>query len=106
MTRSSCKRFIDSVAEIYEYTPGFIHAKMYISDDDVAMIGTINLDHRSPVRHFENGVWLYKCGVIDDIRADIADTISKSEKIESGSLKDTLIDRFIRSVVRIFTPML
>ena len=70
------------------------------------MIGTINLDYRSLVHHFENGVWLYKCDVIDDIKADIMDTISKSEKIESGSLKDTLLNRFIRSLVRIFAPML
>lgn len=106
MTRSSYKRFIDSGAEIYEYTPGFIHAKMYISDDEAAMIGTINLDYRSLVHHFENGVWLYKCDVIDDMKADIINTISKSEKIEFNSIKDTLLNRFIRSVVRIFAPML
>lgn len=106
MTRSSYKRFIDSGAEIYEYTPGFIHAKMYISDDEAAMIGTINLDYRSLVHHFENGVWLYKCDVIDDIKTDIIETISKSEKIEFNSLKDTLLNRFIRSLVRIFAPML
>ncbi|MDE6665041.1 MAG: cardiolipin synthase [Ruminococcus sp.] len=106
MTRSSYRRFIDSGAEIYEYTPGFIHAKMYISDDEIAMIGTINLDYRSLVHHFENGVWLYKCDVINDIKADITDTISKSEKIEKDTLKDTLPNRFIRAVVRIFAPML
>lgn len=106
MTRSSYKRFIESGAEIYEYTPGFIHAKMYISDDEFAMIGTINLDYRSLVHHFENGVWLYKCGAIDAIKSDIIDTISKSEKIECGSLKDTLFKRFVRSFVHIFAPML
>ncbi|MCM1330485.1 MAG: cardiolipin synthase [Ruminococcus sp.] len=106
MTRSSYKRFIESGAEIYEYTPGFIHAKMYISDDETAMIGTINLDYRSLVHHFENGVWLYKCDVTSDIKADILNTVSMSEKIERGSLKDNLLHRFIRSVVRIFAPML
>ncbi|MDE6789164.1 MAG: hypothetical protein K2J47_07595 [Ruminococcus sp.] len=106
MTRSSYRRFIDSGADIYEYTPGFIHAKMYLSDDEIAMIGTINLDYRSLVHHFENGVWLYKCDVINDIKADIIDTISKSEKIEKDTLKDTLPNRFIRAVVRIFAPML
>ena len=106
MTRSSYRRFIDSGVEIYEYTPGFIHAKMYVSDDEIAMIGTINLDYRSLVHHFENGVWLYKCDVINNIRNDITDTISKSEKIENDTLKDTLLKRFIRAVVRIFSPML
>ena len=106
MTRSSYRRFNDSGAEIYEYTPGFIHAKMYLSDDEIAMIGTINLDYRSLVHHFENGIWLYKCDVINDIKADIIDTISKSEKIEKDTLKDTMFNRFIRAVVRIFSPML
>lgn len=106
MTRSSYRRFIDSGADIYEYTPGFIHAKMYVSDDELAMIGTINLDYRSLVHHFENGVWLYRCDVIGNIKEDIMNTILKSEKIENGSLKDTLLKRFIRSVVRIFAPML
>lgn len=106
MTRSSYRRLIDSGVEIYEYTPRFIHAKMYISDDEIAMIGTINLDYRSLVHHFENGVWLYQCDIINDIKADIIDTISKSEKIENNTLKDTLPKRFIRAIVRIFAPML
>lgn len=106
MTRSSYRRFIESGAKIYEYTPGFIHAKMYVSDDELAMIGTINLDYRSLVHHFENGVWLFRCGVIEDIKADISDTISKSQRIETDSINDTLSQKFVRAVVKIFAPML
>ena len=61
MTRSFYKRFMDCGVKIYEYEPGFIHANTYISDDKYAIIGTINLDYRSLVHHFENGVWLYNC---------------------------------------------
>ena len=59
MTRSSYADLLKSGVRIYEYKPGFIHAKMYVCDDMTAMIGTINLDYRSLVHHFENGVWLY-----------------------------------------------
>ena len=92
--------------KIYEYTPGFIHAKSYICDDEYAMIGTINLDYRSLVHHFECGVWMYKCDSIKDIRADLLATMEKSEEVTSDKLKTGLITRFIRSVVRIFAPML
>lgn len=106
MTRSSYRRFIENGAEIYEYEPGFIHAKMYVSDDEFGMIGTINLDYRSLVHHFENGVWMYKCKVISDIKKDILKTMDKSIRIEMDSLKDNLMKRFIQSVVRIFAPLL
>ncbi len=106
MTRSSYQRFLDSGVKIYEYEPGFIHAKMYISDDALAMIGTINLDYRSLVHHFENGVWMYRCDVISDMKQDFLATMAQSIKIEKNSLKDTLAKRFVRAVVKIFAPLL
>ena len=68
MTRSFYKRLMYAGVKIYEYEPGFIHAKTYVVDDIYAMIGTINLDYRSLVHHFENGVWMYKCDVINNIK--------------------------------------
>ena len=106
MTRSFYHRLMKSGVKIYEYKPGFIHAKSYIADDEYAMIGTINLDYRSLVHHFENGVWMYKCASIKNIKADIDDTIAKSIEITPDMLKTGLVTRFIRSVVRIFAPML
>ena len=44
--------------KIYEYTPGFIHAKNFVVDDRYATVGTVNLDYRSLFLHFEDGVWL------------------------------------------------
>lgn len=61
MTRSFYHRLMVAGVKIYEYEPGFIHAKSYLVDDNQAMIGTINLDYRSLVHHFENGVWIYNC---------------------------------------------
>ena len=106
MTRSFYKRLIDAGVKIYEYEPGFIHAKTYVADDKFAMVGTINLDYRSLVHHFENAVWLYDCESIKDIKSDIDETISKSIKVESKMLKTNLFNRFFRAIVRIFAPML
>ena len=92
--------------QIYEYEPGFIHAKSYLADDAIAMIGTINLDYRSLVHHFENGVWMYKCDSIHALKADMEDTLAKSIRITSDMLKTNLLQRVIRSVVRIFAPLL
>ena len=106
MTKSFYHRLMKAGVRIYEYKPGFIHAKSYIADDDYAMIGTINLDYRSLVHHFENGVWMYRCDAIADLKADINDTLAKSIEITPDMLKTGLLTRLIRSVVRIFAPML
>ena len=106
MTRSFYHRLMKSGVKIYEYEPGFIHAKSYIADDEYAMIGTINLDYRSLVHHFENGVWMYRCASIRDLKKDIEETFAKSIEITPEMLKTGLFKRFVRSVVRIFAPML
>ena len=106
MTKSFYKRFIDSGVKIYEYELGFIHAKTYITYDKYAIIGTINLDYRSLVHHFENGVWLYNCDCLKDLKNDIDDTLDKSIEITPKMLKTNLFNRLFRSIVRIFAPML
>ncbi len=106
MTRSFYHRLMRSGVKIYEYEPGFIHAKSYIADDIYAMIGTINLDYRSLVHHFENGVWMYKTDSIADMKKDVEETVAKSIEVTPSMLKTGLITRFIRSIVRIFAPIL
>lgn len=106
MTRSFYHRLMSAGVKIYEYEPGFIHAKSYLVDDDYAMIGTINLDYRSLVHHFENGVWMYQCEANKSLKADIADTFTKCIEVTPDMLKTNLLQRFICAVVRIFAPML
>ncbi len=106
MTQSFYHRLMAAGVRIYEYEPGFIHAKSYLVDDKYAMIGTINLDYRSLVHHFENGVWMYGCQCIGDLKADMEDTLNKSIEVNSDTLKTNLLQRFIRAVVRLFAPML
>ena len=106
MTRSFYHRLMKAGVKIYEYEPGFVHAKSYLVDDDYAMIGTINLDYRSLVHHFENGVWMYRCEAIKELKTDMVDTLGKSIEVTPDMLKTNLLQHFIYSVVRIFAPML
>ena len=106
MTQSFYYRLMAAGVRIYEYEPGFLHAKSYLADDDQAMIGTINLDYRSLVHHFENGVWMYDCESIKDLKSDMEETLRKSIEVTPEMLKANLLQRFIRAVVRIFAPML
>ncbi len=105
MTRSHYINLINSGVKIYEYECGFVHAKTYISDDETAIVGTINMDYRSLVHHFENGVWIYKHTVIQDIKNDFLETQEKSIKFERHMLKENLFQRFIRAMVKIFSPL-
>jgi cardiolipin synthase len=106
LAKTHYKLLNEAGVRIYEYTPGFIHAKSYLVDDNQAMIGTINLDYRSLVHHFENGVWMYDCDTIKCLKDDMKDTLSKSIEVTNEMLKTTLMQRFVRAVVRIFAPML
>ena len=106
MTQCYYERLMKAGVKIYEYEPGFVHAKCYLADDEIAMIGTINLDYRSLAHHFENGVWMYRCTSIEDIQKDFADTFDKSIRIEDHMLKKGILHRVIRSLVKIFAPML
>lgn len=106
MTRSHYKRLTDAGVKIYEYVPGFVHAKVYLSDDEYAIVGTINLDYRSLVHHFENGVWLYKHEVLMQIKDDMHSTMAQSIEMTSENIPNTLSQRAIRVVVKALSPML
>ena len=106
MTKSNYQILMKSGVKIYEYEPGFIHAKSYISDDKVGMIGTINLDYRSLTHHFENGVWIYNDRALLDIRNDFIETQKNSIYMNDKEIKDNLMSKMIRGIVRIFSPLL
>lgn len=81
-------RLLSSGVKIYEYTPGFIHAKTFISDDKYAMVGTINLDYRSLVHHFENGVWMYGIESKSTLKKDYLETVEKSREIKNEEVEN------------------
>lgn len=106
MTRSFYPRLMSAGVRIYEYTPGFMHAKNYLADDVYAMVGSVNLDYRSLVHHFENGVWMYRCESIQALKADMENTLKESEEIVPQGSKDGVIHKAICAVVRIVAPMM
>ena len=105
ITRSFYGRLIDAGVHIYEYTPGFIHSKLYIADGNTAIIGTMNLDYRSLVHHFENGVWLHGCECIGDMVKDFENTVALSESVVLPKRVNPLL-RLIRAIGRIFAPLM
>lgn len=106
MTRSYYKRFVDAKVKIYEYEPGFIHSKCYIADGEVGMVGTINLDYRSLVHHFENGVWMYKSKAILEVKKDIEKIQDVSIEIKGEDIKNGVFQRMFRAIVKVFSPLL
>ena len=101
------KELIKLGVQIYEYMPGFIHAKNFVSDDEIATVGSINLDYRSLYLHFECGTFLYKVPAISRIKSDFNDILGKCRRI---TLKDCqqrpLIKKIIGGLLRMIAPLL
>lgn len=72
---------LDSGVKIYEYTPGFVHAKCFVSDDCKAVVGTINLDYRSLYHHFECGAYFYRAPVVAQVEKDFLETLKVSQAV-------------------------
>ena len=106
LTRSYYPRLMRAGVQIYEYGAGFIHAKNFLVDDKFGMIGTINLDNRSLVHHFENGVWMYGCDCLADLKADFLETFGNCIKVEPQGVKANPFKRAVCAVLRLFAPML
>ncbi len=81
VTRSYYEGLAEAGVRIYEYTPGFLHAKQCVVDGKMAVVGTINLDYRSLYLHFEDAVLLYDCSCIGEIRRDIAGILDVSTEV-------------------------
>ena len=79
---------IDAGVKIYEYTPGFVHAKVFVSDDREAVVGTINLDYRSLYHHFECAAYMYGVDCIPDILADYNATLNKCREVTPQTIKE------------------
>ncbi len=97
---------IHSGVGIYEYTPGFIHEKTIVSDDEYALVGTINLDYRSLVHHYEDAVMLYATDTVLQIKSAYLEALAESEKIDEKGARLGFFDRIVCSLSRLFAPLL
>ena len=78
---------LDAGVQIYEYTPGFVHAKVFTSDDRKAVVGTINMDYRSLYLHFECAAFLYENSEIPAVENDFQETLKKMSEDHTGRLQ-------------------
>ena len=107
VTRAHYEELVKGGVKIYEYTPGFIHSKVFTVDDQYATVGTINLDYRSLYLHFENGVFLYEADCVAQVEQDVQDTIAVSQRITLKACRATSLPvRLLRSVLRLLAPLM
>lgn len=107
VTRAHYPPLLEAGVKIYEYTPGFIHAKNFVVDGKYATVGTVNLDYRSLFLHFEDGVWMYESPCIQDIEADFLETLERSEEYTLRKARRLSIFGYLyRSILRVFAPLM
>ena len=107
VTKSYYESFIKDGIEIYEFTPGFMHAKTFVVDAEYGVVGSINLDFRSLYLHYECGVWLYKTESIKSMKDDYLETLKRCHKVTMEECKNTSsIRKVLRLIIRMFAPLL
>lgn len=107
VTRSYYAGLAAEGVRIYEYTPGFIHSKQMVCDDEVAVVGTINLDFRSLYLHFENACWFAGCRAVAEVRHDFEKMFPICREVtEKYSQKRSLALRGWECVLRMFSPLM
>ena len=107
LAKSHYRQLVEAGVQLYEYTPGFVHAKVFVSDDQKAVVGTINLDYRSLYHHFECAAYLYQTPCIRDIEQDFQDTLSKCRMVTPESIKnEKLFYKTAGSLMKFIAPMM
>ena len=105
MSRSFYQVLLNGGVKIYEYTPGFVHAKSFVSDDKVATIGTVNLDYRSLFLHFENNSLFYRSGIVEKIKEDFLATQALCSAVQPYDKKRYSRRWAVDGLLRIFAPL-
>ena len=105
MSHSFYQVLLTEGVKIYEYAPGFIHAKGFISDDIVGAVGTVNLDYRSLFLHFENNSLFYRAPLLADLKADFLATQEKCVQIQPLEAKKYSLRWILDGILRIFAPL-
>ena len=106
LTQSFYAQLIEAGVKIYEYLPGFIHAKSFLADDQIGMVGTINMDYRSLYLQFECGVLMYKSIALRQLKDDLLKTMDESELISLYQVNEVkLLTRITRGILRVFAPL-
>lgn len=107
MSRTYYPDLLSAGVKVYEYTPGFVHAKVFVSDDEKAVVGTINLDYRSLYHHFECGVYLFRNEAVTDVENDFNQTLASCIQADMEYYKKIPVcTRLLGRVLRLFGPLM
>ena len=105
-TRGHYRRLLESGVRIFEYSPGFMHAKMALCDDESAIVGSINMDSRSFYQHYENAVWVTGGRAVEAIRRDLEDVFAKSREIDLNAWEARpLHQKLWHGMMTLFSPL-
>lgn len=105
LTRSNYLALIRGGVKIYSYTGAFVHAKSFVADDEIAVVGTINLDYRSFLFHFEDAVLMYKTNAVAQLKRDMEECFALSEAVTEKQAKKNAVSRGFYEILKIFAPL-
>ena len=97
---------IEAGVKIYEYAPGFVHAKAFVADDIIAGIGTVNLDYRSLFLHFECNSVFYKADMVDALKKDYLAAEAESIQRTLDDVKKGPLHNLVNNFLRVIAPLL
>jgi len=107
LAKSHYRSLVASGVKIYEYTPGFVHAKVFVSDDEKAVVGTINLDYRSLYHHFECATYLYQTPCVSDVENDFRETLSKCREVTEETIKNEKVGtKLLGAFMKLIAPLM
>ena len=107
LAKSHYRSLLEAGVKIYEYTPGFVHAKVWTSDDVKAVVGTINLDYRSLYHHYECATYMYKTDCIPDIERDFQETLKQCRQVTEESIRGTeTFYKIMGPVAKLIAPLM
>lgn len=107
LAKSHYRSLLEAGVKIYEYTPGFVHAKVWTSDDVKAVVGTINLDYRSLYHHYECATYMYKTDCIPDIERDFQETLKQCRQVTEESIRGTKASyKIMGAVAKLIAPLM
>ena len=106
LTRANYLPLLEAGVQIYEYTPGFVHAKSFLADDKMGVVGTINLDYRSLYLHFECGAFMYDVPALLDLKKDMLEMFDMSHRIRKEDVHTKPLGRLFDGLLRVMAPLL
>lgn len=100
------RELLSGGVKLYAYAPGMLHSKVFLSDDEKAVVGTANLDYRSLFLTFENAVYLCRHPAVGTVRADFEETFGLCRPITEATYKSYgVFKRIAGRIMRLFAPL-